>query len=48
MLMLPMFAEQSFNAKLILSFGIGSVLNKYNLKQEIIYESLKEVSFLTA
>lgn len=40
---MPPFAEQPHNAKLILSFEIGSVLNKYNLNEHIIYTEISEV-----
>uniref|UniRef100_A0A915ES39 glucuronosyltransferase n=1 Tax=Ditylenchus dipsaci TaxID=166011 RepID=A0A915ES39_9BILA len=43
MLVLPMFAEQSHNAKYVLKYGIGGVLNKYNLNKHNILEGLNKV-----
>ncbi|KAI1708563.1 UDP-glucoronosyl and UDP-glucosyl transferase domain-containing protein [Ditylenchus destructor] len=41
--LMPMFAEQSHNAKFSLSLGIGRILNKFKLTKETIVASLKEV-----
>jgi len=43
MLVLAMFAEQAYNAKQVLNFGIGSVLNKYTLSKDAIIREVKEV-----
>ncbi|KAI1708562.1 UDP-glucoronosyl and UDP-glucosyl transferase domain-containing protein [Ditylenchus destructor] len=41
--LMPMFAEQSHNAKFSLYLGIGRILNKLKLTKETIVASLKEV-----
>ncbi|KAI1705169.1 UDP-glucoronosyl and UDP-glucosyl transferase domain-containing protein [Ditylenchus destructor] len=41
--LMPMFAEQSHNAKLALSLGIGSILNKFKITKETIVATLREV-----
>ncbi|KAH7693538.1 Protein UGT-64, partial [Aphelenchoides avenae] len=41
--LMPMFAEQSHNAKFALSLGIGTVLNKFTITKERIVAELVEV-----
>ncbi|KAH7718343.1 UGT-63 protein [Aphelenchoides avenae] len=39
----PIFAEQAYNAKLVLSMGIGTVLNKYYVTKQDIISSVEEL-----
>ena len=43
MLAMPMFAEQNHNAFMVLEFGTGIALNKYNIDADRIYAGLKEL-----
>ncbi|KAI1730267.1 UDP-glucoronosyl and UDP-glucosyl transferase domain-containing protein [Ditylenchus destructor] len=43
MLTMPMFAEQTYNAKLVLSYGIGGTLNKYLVTKQFLLDALKKV-----
>ena len=42
---MPVFAEQSHNAKMVLALKIGRVLNKYTFTAETVYSELKQVIF---
>jgi UDP:flavonoid glycosyltransferase YjiC (YdhE family) len=41
---MPLFAEQSHNAHLVLAMGIGPVINKYTLTANSVYETIHRVS----
>lgn len=43
MLVLPMFAEQARNARLILHLNIGNVLNKFLLSKKHIFDGLNHI-----
>lgn len=45
MLTMPMFAEQTYNAKLVLGYGIGGTLNKYHITKQALLAALKGVKF---
>ncbi|TKR58679.1 hypothetical protein L596_030092 [Steinernema carpocapsae] len=43
LVILPLFAEQTFNAALALKLGIGKSLNKYTLTEDKLYKSIISV-----
>ena len=46
MLTMPIFAEQSHNAQIVLFLKIGRVLNKLTFTAETVYLELKQVLYL--
>lgn len=45
MTILPMFAEQSKNAKIAAELGLATILNKFELTKKHILNALLEVMF---
>ncbi|KAH7715531.1 Protein UGT-64 [Aphelenchoides avenae] len=43
LVLMPMFAEQSFNAKFALSLKLGTVLNKFTLDKQAVVDAVEEV-----
>lgn len=41
--LMPMFAEQSHNAKFMLSLRVGTILNKFTVNKEAVIRALREV-----